>query len=342
MSLRIIAFGDPHIQVSNLQDVDTFISSLQNILEKTKPDMIVCLGDVLHSHERLNTHALNKAVELFRMLRGFATTYVLVGNHDYIQNQQFLSDNHWMNVLHEWDDIVVVDKVIIKEMKGSQVTFCPYVPNGRFKDALSTCTGWEHSDVIFAHQEFLGCKMGGIVSETGDCWESDGPLVISGHIHEKQWIGKNIYYTGVPMQHSFGDSGNTSMALLSLKQNSDANIEEIPVGIAPKRNISCETLKEFECIDPKYVNRNLRLVFKGTPEEIKMIRHTNTYKSYLQSGVKVVFRSTRTRLVDPQVCNDKMDLRVVLNELINNEEPEIRSRMNSTLRKYCPQLALST
>ena len=89
-----------------------------------------------------------------------------------------------MNVLHEWDDIVIVDKVIIKEMKGSQVTFCPYVPNGRFKDALSTCTGWEHSDVIFAHQEFQGS----IFQDQGDKPPED-TAIYSGHIHNYRKMG---------------------------------------------------------------------------------------------------------------------------------------------------------
>ena len=36
-------------------------------------------------------------------------TYILVGNHDMINNQQFLTDNHWMNGLKQWDNIVIVD-----------------------------------------------------------------------------------------------------------------------------------------------------------------------------------------------------------------------------------------
>ena len=339
--LRVLAIGDPHIQVSNLEDIDSFLTSLQNILENTKPDMIVCLGDVLHSHERLNTHALNKAVDMFRMLREFANVYILVGNHDYIQNQQFLSENHWMNVLQEWDDITVVDKVLTQEMKGLQITFCPYVPNGRFRDALSTNRGWEHSDVVFAHQEFLGCKMGGIVSDSGDSWDTDHPLVVSGHIHERQWLGQNIYYTGVPMQHSFGDSSDTSIALVTLKQNTKTRIEEIPIGISPKINLTFQSIDEFENIKDGLLNRNLRVVYKGSPEEIKVIRLTAKYKLYLQKGVKVVFRSTRSRVDSPQSSDTRMDLRVVLNDLINTEEPEVSSRMSDTLKKYCPQLALN-
>ena len=36
--------------------------------------------------------------------------YVLVGNHDYINNSQYLSGNHWMTVFKGWENVKVVDK----------------------------------------------------------------------------------------------------------------------------------------------------------------------------------------------------------------------------------------
>ena len=78
----------------------------------------------------------------------------------------------------------------------SKFLFVPYVPPGRFVEALETYKNinWKDVDCIFAHQEFYGCKMGAILSEEGDKWESKWPLVVSGHIHSRQWINKNIYY----------------------------------------------------------------------------------------------------------------------------------------------------
>ena len=70
-----------------------------NLATEREPDLIIIAGDLLHTHERLHTLALNKAYEMVYVMRLIARTYVLVGNHDYIQNQQFLTSNYCMTSL---------------------------------------------------------------------------------------------------------------------------------------------------------------------------------------------------------------------------------------------------
>ena len=40
--------------------------------KEKKPDFIVCLGDLLHNHERLNTMTLNKAYDFIHKMRNIA------------------------------------------------------------------------------------------------------------------------------------------------------------------------------------------------------------------------------------------------------------------------------
>ena len=94
MQATVLCIGDPHIQVSNISETDLLIERLINLATKKKPDLIIVLGDVLHTHERLHTIALNKAYELINNMRLISKTYVLVGNHDMINNQVFLNENH--------------------------------------------------------------------------------------------------------------------------------------------------------------------------------------------------------------------------------------------------------
>jgi hypothetical protein len=49
--------------------------------------------------------------------------------------------------------------------------------------------------------------MGAILSEKGDPWSSENPPIISGHIHDEQKVGTNIWYPGSAMQHGY--SSNT-------------------------------------------------------------------------------------------------------------------------------------
>ena len=207
MTATVLCIGDPHIQVGNITEVDLFIERLILLATKKQPDLIIVLGDILHTHERLHTIALNKAYEMINKLRLITKTYVLVGNHDYIQNQQFLTENHWLSGMKEWKNTVIVDKVISETINGEKFVFTPYVPPGRFEEALNTLDGdWKDASCIFAHQEFYGCKMGAIVSVEGDNWSIENPHVVSGHIHSRQIPQENIYYTGSAMQHAFGES----------------------------------------------------------------------------------------------------------------------------------------
>ena len=135
----------------------------------------------MHEHERLHTSALNKAYDLIKMSSEYAEVYCLVGNHDLINNRQFLTKNHWMNAMKEWPRVTIVDYPIYVEMDGFSFSAVPYVPPGSFMDALNFIPRWKDSDVIFAHQEIKGCKMGAIISEEGDEWLDGYPFLVSGH-----------------------------------------------------------------------------------------------------------------------------------------------------------------
>ena len=94
---KIIFIGDPHIQTSNIEEVELFIEKIIILIKNENPDIVIIGGDVLHYHERLHTLALNKAYELIEKIKNICKLYVLVGNHDLIKNDQFLTENHWMN-----------------------------------------------------------------------------------------------------------------------------------------------------------------------------------------------------------------------------------------------------
>ena len=85
--MKVIAIGDPHFKTSNILDVEKFINRIQELASNEEPDIIVILGDLLHEHERLHTTPLNKAYEFVRKMSNISKTYVLVGNHDLINNQ---------------------------------------------------------------------------------------------------------------------------------------------------------------------------------------------------------------------------------------------------------------
>ncbi len=65
---KILFIGDPHFKVNNIEIIDEFI---HQCLEQLTPDIDICVigGDILHTHERLHTTALNKAINFIDQVR---------------------------------------------------------------------------------------------------------------------------------------------------------------------------------------------------------------------------------------------------------------------------------
>ena len=59
-----LAIGDPHFKVDNAEESEHFQRQLQRWLENNAEtlDGIIVLGDILHSHEKIYTFAMNMAV----------------------------------------------------------------------------------------------------------------------------------------------------------------------------------------------------------------------------------------------------------------------------------------
>jgi DNA repair exonuclease SbcCD nuclease subunit len=296
------------------------MNKIESLAKREAPDLIVILGDLLHTHEKIFTIALNKAYEFVRRMRDISPTYVLVGNHDYIQNSQFLTENHWMNAMKDWDNVVIVDTVIRLVKKGEKLVFVPYVPNGRFLEALETGEEWRDADCIFAHQEFAGCKMGAIISIDGDRWPEDYPRIVSGHIHSKQTPQPNIYYTGSAMQHAFGESDKNVIPIITFPYN----VKEIDLDL-PRKKIIYMDMDKIEDFVPKETNDQLKLTISGSFDEFKTFKKTEKYKELTKNGTKVVFKAKK------EITNQKettdTNFRDILFKLVSETK-------NKTLLEY--------
>ena len=331
--VKAIVIGDPHFQVSNIQEVDKFIVKINDLAIKTNPDLIVILGDVLHNHERLHTIALNKAYEFFNLMKNIAPTFILVGNHDLCTNQEFLSKNHWMNAVKMWENIHVVDDVMINKIGSEILTFVPYVPNGRFMEAIESkkCNDWKKSSVIFAHQEFKGCKMGCIISESGDVWDENFPSIISGHIHSNQTPQKNIYYPGSAMQIAFGESQKNIIAIVNI-ENSSYSLEEVDLELSRKKIVYMDVLGlEDYKIKENPNNDKIKITLSGEYENFKTVKKSEKYKKLLKNGIKIVFRESKKNikskndLINQYSSTDvsSSDFFNILKDLVKKEDDEI-------------------
>jgi DNA repair exonuclease SbcCD nuclease subunit len=294
---KLIVIGDPHFKTSNVPDTDEFIEKIYNLAQDTQPDRIIILGDLLHEHERLHTIPLNKAYEFVKKMAMISNTYILVGNHDMINNQQFLNSNHWMNAMKKWDNVTIIDTpTIIHINQDNFYTMCPYVPNGRFQEALDTIDtlDWHHSTLIFAHQEFYGCKMGAIISSDGDQWDKSFPMVISGHIHSNQkLLDGHIYYPGSAMQHAFGDP-KCIISIITVNETNYTN-QEIDLNLRKKR-IVYHDLDNIDNLDIETLGNkhdDIKLTLSGNYNDFKVFKSSDLYKEIINLGIHVVHKNKK-------------------------------------------------
>jgi DNA repair exonuclease SbcCD nuclease subunit len=296
---QTLVVGDQHIKLDNLHLVNKFIDQIVQVIEDKKPDFVVLLGDMLHTHERINTLALNKAYEFIDSVRKLCKTYILVGNHDHINGTQFLTTNHWLNGLKEWNNVIIVDNIFEDIIKEQKFIFCPYVPAGRFIEALDSSEYiWKDALCIFAHQEFYNCKMGSILSVEGDKWSLEYPNVISGHIHDNQLLQENIYYPGSTLEMSYGQTKENNVAFLNFSNNKKYVLEEIQLKF-PKKKIQYIDIENIDDFKPQTITEGdeLKLSLNGEYNEFKTFKKTKKFKELIKQGIKIIFKPKKKDIV---------------------------------------------
>lgn len=349
--IKIIAVGDPHFKAENIQEENMFIERMVELVDREKPHAIILMGDLLHWHEKLHTLALNKVCEFIDLMRQKAPTFVLVGNHDLINNQQFCTTtNHWMVALKEWKNVTIVDIPLFHAITNGDNTvnifLTPFVPPGRLEEALKT-TELDYTDAdtvhcIFAHQEFRGVKFGCGESEEGDPWPDTYPLVISGHIHNKHWLQKNIYYCGSSMQHSFSEFGDNTIPIITFDNDGTRDIIEHDLGLPRKKTIHTDLqgLEDMKTDDDKKRNDKIRVNVTCSVEEFKSLKKSKKFKELAKSGAKIVCKPEKIQVADNEVIKkianiteDKGDFMTILQGLIDEED-------DSNLQKLYREIVL--
>jgi len=184
---------------------------------------------------------------------------------------------------------------------------------------------------IFAHQEFYDCKMGAILSVEGDKWSEEYPQVVSGHIHSKQTIQKNIYYCGSAMQHAFGETEDNIIPIFEWKDPTKPyTLLEIDLEL-PRRRTIYEDVSNAENIEIPITEDKIKISFNGTYDEFKAHKKTKKYREFLKAGIKVVFKAKKVRKGEEEkegMTNESRDLKetvsetdfnMILSTLVNNE-----------------------
>ena len=283
---KVLVVGDPHFKTRQIYDAEILVSEVIRVTREEQPTIVIILGDVLDRHETIHVTPLTLAVNFFKELAEMCPVYVIIGNHDRKTNREFLTEEHPFVAMKGYPNIHIVDKTLVSYIHpygmishdnddGNYVkmTFVPYVSPGRFMEALNTVDNWQDSTVIFCHQEFKGCDLGGVVSKDGDEVNIRDIQLISGHIHTHQILG-NLFYTGTPMQVNFGESEDKAIYMFTFESNKNytghGNETKIKLYVHIKRKIilTPDTLSRFKIEE----GVNYKIIITGDALEMKGIQ----------------------------------------------------------------------
>ena len=296
---KIFAIGDPHFMVKDLAVGAEFVKKIIALVHETQPDIIIVLGDILDTHEMASVFPHKLACNFLYELSKRAPTVLLIGNHDLINPTQFQTDNHFFTPFKLWKhkDLYVIDTAkILKWGDNFNFAVCPYVPPGRFIEALNTAEKWDTCDAVFGHQEIRGCMVdNGKISGGGDVWCSDYPPLICGHIHKEQIVGTNVYYPGAPLQHTFGENCTKYVWLITfdMSEFGKDHITKLETNLRLKKTIPFKYGQSLEEITKESENNHVKIAFDGTEAEYKVFRESNEFQKVQEKGVKLVFKGKK-------------------------------------------------
>jgi metallophosphoesterase superfamily enzyme len=318
--MKILCIGDIHYRNASVIENDLLSKKIKEQIKKTSPDLVVFLGDLLHNHGTTYVQPFNQVTDLLYDVGQLCETMVIVGNHDYINNSQFLTSNHFLTPFKRFQGVTVVDTVI----KKGDFIFAPYVPPDRLVEALNTVEDWKSAKAIFCHQDFYGVELNGIKMEHGDKWPETFPLVISGHIHEHQWLQNNICYVGTPYMTTFAETDEKAISLFEFAEKMTHT--RIDVGMPKKLTVTLpvEQAKEFKVP----TNTHVRLVVEGESSELTAFRKTQPYTKLIDKNVKVVLSPTNKQKETIQVT--KKTYLELLKEMVGTDE-ELMTVFNEVL-----------
>lgn len=333
MEFKILVIGDPHFMVNNLGLMEKYCQEIYDTIEKEKPDLFVNLGDTLHTHERLHIRPVTAASNFMLNVAKKCPAIMIIGNHDRENNSDFQTDIHPFNALKGHPNITVVDHAIWD--KELNFIYVPYVPVGRFREALGTA-GWTSDgpqpDLGFSHQEFLHTVDGSYISEKGDPWNEKMFQIINGHIHKYQVL-PGIICPGT-IQHRFGDDPDNAMMLITLTDIQGTGVERkskkiyrrIPITSIPKKivlHMEEEDLNNFQDKIPP--NSLVKVFLHISDKDTAAIQKDPRYLTLCQLVESVQIKSRNEKIslaasaMEELKIEDKLSVTEVISKMLQDD-----------------------
>lgn len=233
---KVLFIGDPHLKINRFELSTKFLTWVTEAIIKTKPDLVVNLGDTFDTHAVLRSEVIGEFMKHVDIVLEAGIPYVyLLGNHD-----MFKPNDSTYHALRHLKGKIPNFYIVDEDTDLFGMSFVPYKPK---EEMFPTRT----LPICVAHQTFKGADYGDIVMQKGvDSEAVSADIIISGHVHKKQVLGK-VVYPGSPFSQGVKDINQVKGLLVLNTETLDQTFIECPL---PKwRGITCEIGPSFSVED---------------------------------------------------------------------------------------------
>lgn len=272
-SPRAVLISDIHF---NMQTLKLAEASLNQAIDKAnRLDIpLIIAGDLHDTKANLRGECVNTIIECFR--RCYAPPYVLIGNHDKINEK---SEDHSLKFLMPYAHIVDYP------MKAHGLELIPYFSDP--EELRHYLKRLPENSTIIMHQGVEGSNSGDYIQDKSAISESDVVdfRVISGHYHTRQDIkcgrpragAVGLWsYIGNPYTLGFGEANDPDKGYQILID--DGTLEFVPTNL--RKHVVYETTQSQ--IDEGYISLKkinpgdlLWIKISGTREELSAVSKSN-------------------------------------------------------------------
>jgi len=247
----IVHFSDLHLKLykdhTHYRDI---LESCFKLWKEINPDRIVFTGDLVHSKNQMTPELIEMIRWVLMECSEIATTLVLIGNHDFLENNLDRLDaiSPVLSAINDDNIIYLKDRGIVED---ENVTWCVYSLMDHNKRPDFTNKGDSHYIGLF-HGAIQGSStdMGFAFEDGYDTNEFSGcDVVLAGDIHKRQILdipnGKKAYMVGSLIQQNFGENiNNHGFGIYNIKEGkySFKDIENL----APYVNFKIKDITDIE------------------------------------------------------------------------------------------------
>jgi exonuclease SbcD len=319
----LLLSADWHIKRENIEQIKDLICQQCNLADELKVDLLICLGDVFESRKGQEQMVFVAFEEILDYIYSRKKKLILFpGNHD---KTNYSSSDSFLEPFQHHPAVQFFREPGSFKLESIECSIVPYyIPQLYIEKLNLLVTSGQRKRLLLSHIELTG-SVNNDGSEIKNCLNKDlfkgYDLVLLGHYHNHQTIGKNIVHLPSICQKDFGEDSNKGFTILyddlswEIRRSKFKEFKKILIHVEDVMNGGIEKM----LYDYDTSNMNVRFVVSGSPEQIKSL---NVSELEMRYGV------------DIQTQNEEINSSI---EFVENEEiTEFnQSAIQSAFQEFC-------